>query len=879
MHCTSCEYILDLYFTGDITHLWTKTVTGETRYYKLAYHPKIYVTADMSREEARFNIEEQQYLTTPEYPRDLREIAYIVYSHPDVISVKFVQRFLTSHHTQLSNVLEVELYSLDKLEQVVKDFRSRRINMYNIDINPRQQFFIDTQSRSMTAVHIITKKRGVVRAFDESRYYNDYDLPEGCEEIVSIIQHENMDRLDYFLPPLQVVELDVETHKLAAFASNRDRIKQISIKYGIYHDNSLEPVSTTEFTGVELQILHDFEQTIHTLDPDFMLIPKGDKFVLNYLAHRARKYGIQLILGRLDEHPLYARKQQEGQSYMTYGQIMHRDPVIYLPGRVHIDNQNSFFFYDSGFDGVIELSRMSGTPLARVSRASIGTVLTGIEMLINSMTIPATLLPPAKARGERFKTADHLLISDNGGLIYDAVPGIYTGVWAIDFTSLYPFIMMNHNISSETVLCEHEECKQPTMVNQELFDDDPYYYANKKKMAERAYQYDNIVPEVNYHICTKRVGIVTRTMSYILNKRVELKRLKKDSTTPKFRKDRYKRLDSAMKWILVSCFGYLGFRNARWGAIEAHQSVTAYARRYLLQGKLLAEQHGFKLIGGITDSLFLQAKKPEFDNKEHMQNLVRVISEKTGIPMDTEGRFKWVVFCNVKDYSRISALNRYFGYFDHGEFKLRGIRHRQRRVTTIEKEFQEIILEMFKNADTLEVFEQIIPNAELELMRWKKRLMNKEIDPNHLIIKLKTGKGSGNYKAVNTHQAITARIYDEEGNSVEAGENMYYIVRNDKAKGRNRITIGPQVTADSDYDPVWYGKLLENAFLEILETPQHQFYGKVKYDGNPRSATLHDFGFEEERVQKNVDYEKIYERLKTKKARKIAQTVSLDTYF
>ncbi len=471
-NCPNCEYILDIYFRDDIVHVWTKKIYGETIHHKLAYHPKIYVTEDFVDPKT----DETQYLSTPAYPRDLKEIAKIVYSHPEVISVNFVRKYRSSHHDRLSMVLEVELYSYSVFEQVIDDFKSRRINMYNIDINPRQHFFIDNNIRPMTAIHIYTKKRGMIRKYDENRFYNDYDIPADAVELLRITRHDNLDTLDYFIPPMKIIEIRVNSTQ-SNFTALSDRIDSIELTISMYVDNQIDKRGSILLEGVELKILRSFIEIFQTEDPDFILVPNGDKFILNYMAHRAKVNYIELIIGRLDI-PLYSYNKRKGQSYMTYGSIVHRAPVVYIPGRIHIDIMNSFFFNDSGFEGLIELSRMSGIPLIRVSRASIGTVLTGVEMQINSMTIPSTLLPPNKAKGERFKNAERLLIADNGGLIYNAKPGIYTKVWTIDYTSLYPFIMLNHNISSETVLCEHEECRVPVSS---INDFDPYYDSDKKK--------------------------------------------------------------------------------------------------------------------------------------------------------------------------------------------------------------------------------------------------------------------------------------------------------------------------------------------------------------------------------------------------------------
>jgi DNA polymerase I len=35
---------------------------------------------------------------------------------------------------------------------------------------------------------------------------------------------------------------------------------------------------------------------------------------------------------------------------------------------------------------------------------------------------------------------------------------------------------------------------------------------------------------------------------------------------------------TALKWFLLSCFGYQGFSNAKFGRIEVHEAINAYVR-------------------------------------------------------------------------------------------------------------------------------------------------------------------------------------------------------------------------------------------------------------------------------------------------------------
>ena len=63
----------------------------------------------------------------------------------------------------------------------------------------------------------------------------------------------------------------------------------------------------------------------------------------------------------------------------------------------------------------------------------------------------------------------------------------------------------------------------------------------------------NLSPETIEY--PERTGFLASVLSSLLNLRVETKRLKKTN------KD-YTGVDSVLKWMLVTCFGYTGYRNA-----------------------------------------------------------------------------------------------------------------------------------------------------------------------------------------------------------------------------------------------------------------------------------------------------------------------------
>src|SRR5207244_580714 len=117
------------------------------------------------------------------------------------------------------------------------------------------------------------------------------------------------------------------------------------------------------------------------------------------------------------------------------------------------------------------------------------------------------------------------VIADKGGLIFEPEIGWHEGLGEGDFSSMYPAIMDRFNVSPETVNCSC--CPH------------------------------NKVPEIGHHICTRRRGLVSRVVHNVLTKRSAYKHLAKTHPDPDSRAI-YAARASSLKWIMVTCFGYLG---------------------------------------------------------------------------------------------------------------------------------------------------------------------------------------------------------------------------------------------------------------------------------------------------------------------------------
>ena len=181
-------------------------------------------------------------------------------------------------------------------------------------------------------------------------------------------------------------------------------------------------------------------------DPDVIYSEGGDAFYMEYLTKRAEGHGITLDLGR--EAGFRTAKEK---SFFTYGRIMYKPPAHKLRGRIHMDVDKSITYTRSGIYGLIDIARLSLIPVQDLAHLSPGSAISAMQ--INQAVRDGHLVLWKKNLPEGFKTAGALLLSDRGGFIYEPKVGIHERIAEVDFASLYPSIIVRHNISPETLMC------------------------------------------------------------------------------------------------------------------------------------------------------------------------------------------------------------------------------------------------------------------------------------------------------------------------------------------------------------------------------------------------------------------------------------------
>ena len=125
-------------------------------------------------------------------------------------------------------------------------------------------------------------------------------------------------------------------------------------------------------------------------------------------------------------------------TYSSYGRVGHSPSRYNVPGRAIIDESNTFFYGETNLDGVLDLVSRSKKPVQELAWASIGNVLTAIQVC--EAHDRGVLVPWNSWRHEFYKSVETLQAADRGGFIFAPEVGLHEDVHELDFSSLYPMM-------------------------------------------------------------------------------------------------------------------------------------------------------------------------------------------------------------------------------------------------------------------------------------------------------------------------------------------------------------------------------------------------------------------------------------------------------
>ena len=791
-------WLFDIYYQKDRMILWIKERKGNVKRLEYLWSPSIYVTSDLKSELVDLVGNSKISSSIKEYQFEYK------FEHPSSVIVDKCKRNVTLRLT-LSDSIHI-LNLAKRIERL--SIRFGHYRLYNVDISPEQSFLYEKDLYPL-GLYNIEEIRST-----ESVQTNIYQVVND--------KNDDIDSFEYIVPNFKFLSFELISERKSIRNDLEDRILKIKI-ISFEKDNVIkEDFSISEEN--ELETILEFAYEINRIDPDIIITKGGDQFLFPHLFHRAKANKIenQLLINLnresnieylLKKNKLFSNKSigsndLSSTSYISYGKVYFKPRPFFLYGRIHIDINNSFIYRDNGLEGLAELSRVCRIPLQLASRSTIGKCLSSLYFY--NAHKKDILIPWKPITSEIFKSFSDLLKVDKGGFVFESKPGAYDNVAEFDFISLYPNIMLRKNISSDTINCAC--CKSAT---------------------------DNKVPELEhlYHLCKKRIGIVPLSLKTVLDRRLEYKKRKNlcISKNDEYLKNCYDNRQTALKWILVTSFGYLGFSNSKFGRIDAHITVCAFARDILMKTSKIAEKHGFDVIHGIVDSIWIS----KIDNIEYSLsvadsahryiNLKKDIEEQTGFSISFEGVYKWIVFDSSKINPDLPALNRYFGVFEDGTIKMRGIETRRHDTPELFVYFQEELMKIMSAYSNIHEITKCLPILESIYKKYINLICTKKISYTDLIFTKRMSKASNEYADRDTIENCVLKQLTNNGKSLNAGEEIKYIITNFYHECFLERAIPIELIDENDikYDTKRYLELLKETYDSVTKF----FYSQIpKFD-------------------------------------------------
>ncbi len=252
-------------------------------------------------------------------------------------------------------------------------------------------------------------------------------------------------------------------------------------------------------------------------------------------------------------------------------------------------------------DFAIQLSQITGLPMDHVFTASPGH--RAEAFLIREAYSLGELIPPR---------VEKPYVPYAGGLVLQPQEGVYENISVIDFSSMYPNIMLKYNISPDTYVPEGEECK------------DCYVSPESKHRFRKGYR-----------------GVYTRMLQKLLEAR---RSVRKKLETVEGGSVEYGILDArqkALKILANTLYGYAGWIGARWYLRQVAESVAEWGRHIIRMAIEKAGQMGMKIIYGDTDSIFVM-------DGEKLKELVGWIESELEMEVRVDKKYSRILFTEAK---------------------------------------------------------------------------------------------------------------------------------------------------------------------------------------------------------------------------------------
>jgi DNA polymerase I len=645
--------------------------------------------------------------------------------------------------------------------------------------------------------------------------------------------------------PLDLMAFDLEVHNPHVTPkAERDPIVLVGVATG---DGRTEVLRADEEDGEadDEALIRAFVDLVDEEDPDVLLTYNGDGFDFPYLRDRADEHGIDLPLGRDGSEPDFRRfgrnprVEMVGRANVDLFRVAERD----LPGvkvqtlervaehlglpsaedRADVPGEEIAEYWDdpdrreelvdyaeADVRSTLEMGERllpQQVAFARMTKQS----LTDVTKIGRGRQVDWFLVDEARRRD--------LLVPNRGGAGGEAVEGgfvmeppdgLHEDVQALDFSSMYPSIMIAYNISPDTVV-------------EDGADEDVHE-----------------APEVGHRFRKEPPGFFRALLEDLTDRRDRCKERLADVPEGS---DEARLLDirqRSLKVLTNSFYGYMGWNQARWHSRPCAEATTAWGRHLIKEVIGRAEDEGIEVMYGDTDSLFVR-RTPD------VPAFVDEVNQELPLELEAEERYEVIFFTGKK--------KRYAGLTAGGDIVVKGLEVRRGDWCDLAKGIQQGVLEtVLRDRDPEGAAETVKETVE--------DLRAGQAPVEDLTIHKTLTKHPDNYEAKQAHVlAVEAAAEDNPDFHVPVGAQVGYVILDERVRtpdpGDGLASSGGRVPNRGDPNLSERAKLVE--YLDDSDTIDAVYYidkqvvpaalrvlGHFGYDqdelkGRPSQHTLGDF--------------------------------------
>jgi DNA polymerase I len=357
--------------------------------------------------------------------------------------------------------------------------------------------------------------------------------------------------------------------------------------------------------------------------------------------------------------------------------------------------------------------------------------------------IKRNILMPCKPHGKVFSSAEKTF---EGAMVLEPEVGLHKDgtVLILDFKSMYPSMIMQYNI------CPTVLVKQGTEMDDAKCNISPTGAKFLKKSV--------------------REGIFPYVARYYFDSRSEVRsQMKKEQDENKL-----KILDAkqyALKGMLVSLWGYIGFVGARFHVPEVAASITAWGRENITKTKKLIEENfGYKVIYGDTDSVFVKTDISDLEKAaEKGKDIAKFVTSRLdGLELTFEKLFKTFLILSKKRYAGWSFEKVNSGWKD--ELSMKGIE-------TIRRDWCDLTSKTLFNVLNILLKEQDTKKAFNYVKDILGKLEKNQIPIEDLVVTKSISKSLKDYKGIQPHVELVKKMRQRSPvGAPEIGDRVGFVI-------------------------------------------------------------------------------------------------------